>query len=185
MKISVDRLTINIFLFFLLIVPTASYAQLVEIKHTFPKIVPVEIEFKDYEKENWWHHLEIKVTNTGKRPIYYLSMVLWLDATYPETGDPASGKQMAISFKFGDVERFFSSTNGEIAKPSDDAIRPGDSFTFTVPENYVIGYDLRKKLKAFNEPRTGELTHGWTNFGDGSGFLPGGTPWRISKKKRI
>lgn len=161
------------------------FGQLTKIENKLPKIVPLEVEFKNYHKENWWHDLEIKVTNTGKKPIYYLSMYLWLDATYPESGGPESGKPMAISFDFGDLRRFFSSTNGETAALEDPAILPGESYTFRVPDNYVKGYDLRKKLGSFNEPREAQLEHGWTNFGDDTGILPGGTPWRTPLKKAL
>lgn len=157
---------------------SGAFGQLTEIKNKLPKNVPLKVEFKNYDKENWWHDLEIKVTNTGNKPIYYLSMYLWLDSTYPENVGPGSGKQMAISFDFGDLRRFFSSTNGEVAALDDPAIRPGESYTFKVDDGTVKGWDLLKNQLRFSEPESAELTHGWTNFGDDTGILPGGTPWR-------
>ncbi|MGB7209517.1 MAG: hypothetical protein WBD27_12710 [Pyrinomonadaceae bacterium] len=152
--------------------------QLTEIKYTFPKSVPLEVKFKHYDKENWWHDLEIKVTNTGKKPIYFLDLGLWFDITN-EKGNP-----YGITIGFGDVRRFFSTTNGEIAKEGDPAILPKESYTFRIGDNYVRGWDLRKKLGTFVEPRTAKLEHGFTNFGDGTGLEPGGTPWRTAKKNR-
>jgi hypothetical protein len=182
MRTSLIRLAL---MFLASIIPLASgsiFGQLTEIENKLPKIVPLEVEFKNYDKENWWHDLEIKVTNTGKRPIYYLSLYLWLDANYPQNVGPGSGKQMAIYFEFGDIKRFFSTSNGEMARPDDPAILAGESYTFTVGDNYIKGWDLLKKSGSFAEPVKGKLEHGFTNFGNGTGLEPGGTLWRIPKR---
>lgn len=155
------------------------FGQLIEIENKLPKIVPVEVEFKNYDKENWWHDLEIKVTNTGKKPIYYLWLILSLDVADEE------GNLRAVSLKFGDIKRFGSTTNGEVASESDSAILPKESYTFKVGDNFVKGWDLRKKRGTFVEPSIGELEHGLTNFGDGTGIEPGGTPWRSPSKKKF
>lgn len=165
--------------FLLLLSSAGAYGQLSKIDNKLPKAVPLKVEFKNFGNENWWHDLEIKVTNTGKKPIYYLDLGLWLDSDY--TNASANGKRMSIGFRFGDITRFFSATNGELATASDPAILPNGSYTFRVPENFIKSWDLLKKQGEFVEPRTGELSHGWTSFGDGTGLLPGGTPF--SQKK--
>lgn len=97
---------------------------------------------------------------------------------------PENGKQMSIYYEFGDIRRFFSSTNGERSAEGDPVILPGESYIFKVGDNYRVGYDLRKKLGRFEEASTGYLEHQFTNFGDGTGLQPGGTPWRTPKKKQ-
>lgn len=161
----------------LILLSTSAFAQLTEIENKLPKSIPLEVEFKNFDKENWWHDLEIKVTNTGKKPIYYLSLYLWLDVVNSE------GKRRAAALTFGDTKRWFSSSNGEVAISSDSAIFPNKSHTFKIGENYTKGWDLSKQLGSFVEPSRAELEHGYTNFGDETGILPGGTPWR--KKKSL
>ena len=48
-----------------------SFGQLLEIENKIPKNVPIKIEFEHQDSEDWARDLEIKVTNTGKKPIYF------------------------------------------------------------------------------------------------------------------
>lgn len=166
----------------LVLVPLASeqnvWGQLSEIENQIPKNVPVKVEFKNYESEKWVHDLEIEVTNTGKKPIYYLKMILWLDVT-----NPVSGRQRAFSFKFGDIRKFYSIDNGETAGPDDPAILPNESYTFKIDPGSVKGFDMGKKRSDFIEPRTANFEHSFTSFGDGTGILKGGTPFQQKKKR--
>jgi hypothetical protein len=151
--------------------------QLARIDNKIPKSVPLEVEFKNYDKKDWWRDLEVKVTNTGKKPIYYLWLILWLDAT------DQNGKQRAISFKFGDVGKFYSTSNEEVAKADDPAILPGETYVFTADSSAVKFWNLLQRRGAFAEPQKGVLDHGFTSFGDGTGLLAGGT--LFSQKKKI
>lgn len=174
------RLFRILFLLTIVFVP-AALGQLTEIENKLPKNVPLKIEFKNYDKENWLRDLEIKVTNTGNKPIYYLALTLWLDATYPENLGPGSGKQQVISFEFGDLRKFYSTEGKYLAGLDDPAINPGDFYVFTVPENTLKNRELLEQRADFRDPQRGELEHSFTNFGDGTGILKGGTPF--SKKK--
>src|SRR6185436_16589662 len=56
-------------------------------ENTIPKDVPIKIKikkekeqsFKDLKNEKWLRELEIELTNTGERPIYYLDLLLVSD----------------------------------------------------------------------------------------------------------
>lgn len=173
MKLTFKRLIKLSETLLLFVVVSPLLGQLTEIESKLPKSVPMKVEFKNYDKETWWHDLEIEVTNNERKPFYYLDLGLWLDITNDE------GKPYGLSLSYGDTGRFFSATNGETANPGDPAILPGQSYIFKIGKNYVKNWDIRKNLGRFVEPHHAELTHGWTNFGDGTGLLPSGTPWRF------
>ena len=41
-----------------------------------PKHVPLKIKAKNIKSKKWAHDLEIEVTNTSNKPIYYLSFMV-------------------------------------------------------------------------------------------------------------
>lgn len=165
----------TIFLLNMLFFSLPGFAQLEKIENKLPKNVPIEVEIKNFDKENWWHDLEVKVTNTGKKPIYLLYLRIWLDA------NDENGYLRVIPLDFGSITKFYSTTNGIVADEEDPAILPNGSHTFKVPDNFLKGWDTSKARGTFLEPRVGELKHGLTNFGDRTGIEPGGTPWRAKK----
>ncbi len=161
------------FVFAVLFVPT-TFGQLAEIKTNFPKNMPLKIEFKNYDKADWWHDLEIKVTNTGNKPIYYLYLILYTDAKDPK------GERVGFTFKFGDTAKLYSTE--AIAGASDPSILPNESYTFTVNSDTGRAWDFHKSLRTFAEPRKAELRCNFINFGDGTGIEGGGTHF---KKKTL
>jgi hypothetical protein len=155
---------------FLFAFPQIVKAQLSEIKNEFPKNVPVKVEFKNYDKPNWWNHLEIKVTNIGKKPIFYLSMTLITDRVTPE------GKQIGFPLRFGDITRLYSTER--LANEADPSIPPKGSYTFVISRSDSRAWDFAKTKVNFVEPTTAVLRHQFLNFGDGTGLEPGGTPFK-------
>lgn len=171
------RSLILILSFFLLgLLNTATPAQLDRIENKLPKSVPLKVEFKNYNKVDWWHDLELQVTNTGNKPIYYVWLILWLDVKNKD------GKQHAISFKFGDNGKFYPANTDDLATSDDAAILPGKSYTFKVDASSVKFWDLLKSEESFVRPSEAVLDHGFTSFGDGSGLEAGGSP--VKKKIR-
>ena len=144
--------------------------QLTKIENQIPKSVPLKVEFKNYENENWWHDLEIKVTNTGKKPIFYLYLSLDTDRKGP------NGNGFTFPLPFGDSRRLLS-TDG-VAAGDDAAILPGESYIFKISAIDAKAWDFAKTFDDFVEPRKAVLRHTWTNFGDGTGFKPGGTAFK-------
>ncbi|MGH9947308.1 MAG: hypothetical protein ACRD6X_08925 [Pyrinomonadaceae bacterium] len=171
---NVSRSLLSLLILFVgifMLTTTSASGQLTEIENKLPKSVPLEVEFKNYDKENWWRDLELKVTNTGKKPIYYLWLILQMNVT-----NPVSGRQGAISFKFGDLRKFYPASSDGIADANDPAILPNKSYTFYVSAASVKAWDMLSERGDFIEPRKAELDHGGTRFGDGTGLESGGSP---------
>lgn len=160
-----------IFLFYFFSQP-ATFAQLAAVENKIPKNVPLEIELKNFDRKDWWNDLEVKVTNAGKKPIHYLWLILWLDVT------DQNGKQRAVSFKFGDAVKYYSTESEVLGREDDPAILPEESYIFAVDPASIKFWNLLQKRNEFIGPKKGTLDHGFTSFGDGTGFLAGGTPFK-------
>ena len=178
LKSSLTRFSVLTFhlIFFLLISLPVAHAQ-IEIKNQIPKKVPLKIEFKNYDSERWVHDLEIVVTNTSTKPIYYLFLNLGLDVKAD------NGSNYGFPFFFGNGNLYGSIDTK--AGPDDEFIAPGEVYTFRIEAKFAEAWDYRKtnSLTApfYVEPRNAEFELGWISFGDGTGFQGGGTPF---KKKR-
>ena len=46
--------------------------QGIVLENKLPKSVPLKIEFSGNDNLSWWYDIEVKVTNKGKKPIYFL-----------------------------------------------------------------------------------------------------------------
>src|SRR6266853_2267251 len=138
-----------------------------ELKDKTPTHVPIKIKikaekeklFKDLTNEHWLRDLEIEVTNTGDKPIYYLSLTIEL----PEVISP-SGSVIGFPLRYGrhDLMDFRNR-----ATPEDVPIQPGETYVFKVPENMVKGWE---GLKSKQNPKKVELKFHVLHFGDGTGF---------------
>lgn len=160
----------------LFLVCSTAFGQLTEIKNTVPKSVPIEVEFRNQDTANWWHDLEIRVTNKGQKPIYHLWLILWLDSE-----NPVTGRKAVMSFSFGDVKKFYPADSPGIADSADSSIGPGETFIFQPDAAHIKYWDLVRQRGDLVEPHKAELDHGGTRFGDGTGLESGGSP---IKKKR-
>lgn len=150
------------------------FSQLTKIENKIPKNAPIKVEFRHVDSENWVRDLEVKVTNVGKKPIYYLYLLIILDV---KTEDGAS---KGFTFHFGNGKTLYS-TEG-LAKPDDSAILPDESNIFRIDKDTADAWDLGTRRSNFVVPRSAELVLGWLNFGDGTGIDGGGTTF---KKKLI
>lgn len=157
-----------------------AYGQLTEIENQIPKRVPLKIEFKNYDSDNWVHDLEIVVTNESKKPIYFLFFALTLDVK----AEDGNVRGFPITFGNGD---WLGSTEA-LARPDEEFIAPGEVYTFRIDEKSAKAWNLRKTHPStaplFVEPRKGYLELGWMSFGDGSGFQGGGVPFRKKGRTR-
>ncbi len=159
---------------FVLLFGFVSFAegQLKKIENRIPKNVPLKVEFKNYESENWIRDLDIVVTNTGEKPVHFLFLSLTLDVK----AEDGNVRGFALLFGNGDLY----STEAE-AKMGDPSIAPDTNFIFKINEKSALAWDLRKAKGNFLEPQKGFLGLGWISYGDGSGFRGGGSSF---KKKR-
>src|SRR5437763_12472566 len=97
------RLFLLFFLFVITVflirsVPTASIAQSAderELEDTTPTHLPIKVKikkekekaFKDLNNEHWARDLELEVTNTGDKPIYFIDFILEMPEIKPADGN--------------------------------------------------------------------------------------------------
>jgi hypothetical protein len=144
-----------------------------EVVDKIPKHLPIKVKVKkekeekvkDLKNEDWLGDLELEVTNTGTKPIYYLDIVLFM----PDDFAP-DGVNLGCFLKYGRVELV---DFGAPVRPDDVPIKPGEVAVLTVPANLVEGWKHGRAKGELTNPRKIEFLFGLINFGDGTGF--GGT----------
>ncbi|HEX8921542.1 MAG TPA: hypothetical protein VF766_08680 [Pyrinomonadaceae bacterium] len=147
-----------------------------EFKSTIPEHVPIKVKVtkpekvKDLKNEEWLGDLEVEVTNTGKKPIYFLSLSLHL----PEVEGDTEGSIIGYQLRYGRIELV---DLGASLQPDDMPLQPGGSIFLKVPENSVGGWKLFKVRKKISAPKKIRLRLQLLNHGDGTGFRGSdGTP---------
>lgn len=93
-------------------------------ENTIPKAVPIKVKikkekqqsFRDLKNEKWLRELEIELTNTGEKPIYYLDLLLVSDVKL-------GGNNLMFSLAYGrdTLDDLVSK-----ALPEDVPIEPGE-----------------------------------------------------------
>lgn len=139
---------------------------------SFGKKMPViitSVKNLDADEETWMRDLEIEVKNVSRKPIYILS----LRVEFPDvkvSDDPRIKTGFGI---FYDNRSPHLRTIKDIASPSDDSIKPGETYTFKIPEGRVLGYRNAKRRDASRAEKSKNihvrLYH--ISFGDGTGFI--------------
>jgi len=137
-----------------------------ELEHKIPKHLPIKVEVKNLDKENWMREVELEVKNTGGKPIYYLGLRLQM----PEVTDE-NGTIVAAIFNYGRPEL------GDFERrptAEDVPIQPGDTYTMKVPEDQIKGWEAAKKHYKWPEPKKFRLRFYHLHYGDGTGFMTSG-----------
>ncbi len=135
-----------------------------------PKHVPIRIKikvekekaFKDLTNARWLRDFELEVTNTSNKPIYFLE--IWAD--FPEIIS-ANGHKVGFSLRHGRIDFIHFST---LRIPTDIPIRPGETYSFTIAENYQRGWETHKVAQNWPDPKKVRITFTQLSYGDGSGF---------------
>lgn len=150
-----------------------------KIETRIPAHLPIKVVFKNIEKvkdlknEDWINDLEVEVTNTGTKPIYYL----YIDLGLPDmvTDDPAT-TTLGIPLRYGRPQLVDLTTPLE---SSDVPIKPGESIILKTdysPDDIVLWKKLRAKGTYLNPRKLQFWFESW-NFGDGAGYMsPDGIP---------
>src|SRR2546423_903785 len=119
------------------------------------------VEVRHLDSDTWYNDLEIELKNTSNKRIYYVLAFL----QFPDIPVPSGMYGIALDFgadKNSDYRRD--------PEPDDPYVKPGDTLTYTIPEN------VRKGLKRHYESspasvRKLELRINLISFGDGTGFV--------------
>jgi len=140
------------------------------IDNKVPTRLPIKVEVLYGKGAHTLENVEIKVTNTGKRSIYYLDLLL-------DTADLPTVYNVSW-FTYGRREM---RTFKEPANADDPSLRPGEVYVFTLTPKRLGGFRRERAVQQLNTTRY-ELVFQVLNFGDGTGFMgTGGEPFPLQE----
>jgi len=150
---------------------TTTQAAKRSFENKIPPHVPLKIKIKkekedkalDLNNKNWVRDIEIEVTNTSDKPIYFLSMFVEM----PDLPQDRPGviKVFLLSYGRGD---FIEQNTKPI--PDDIPIEPKATFTFVLNENEIVGYEKWRTRNNSKDPLKLEIWLNQLSYGDGTGF---------------
>lgn len=128
-----------------------------------PSHLPIEVEVKNFDKEDWMKELEIKVTNMGDKPIYFLGFVLRFPDVKAKNNVP-----VVMYLRYG---------RGELIDPENKAtsedvpIKKGESCVIKISESQISGWNVNRAASvSSHQMRSIYLRFQMLNFGDGTGY---------------
>ena len=141
-----------------------------------PKHLPLKFEIRNLNSDRWVYDLEIDVTNTSTKPIYYLDFFI----TVPGYKSKITGNKLGFWFRYGRIQLV---DFAEPLLPDDIPIAPGEKHTFKILESHAKGWEEQSKKEGRPEPKVLNLQFQGLNFGDGTGFVTtAGEPINIHGK---
>ena len=146
-----------------------------QLENDIPRHLPIEVKVNNLNSTKWAHDLEVVVTNTSGKPIYFLDLHIIL----PEIKSP-SGPNIGIPLRYGRIDFVKFTTPIE---PGDVPIQPGKTYVFKIPASSAKGLDYLRASENQPEPKKIRIIFQVLNFGDGTGYADaGGTSIDIHKK---
>lgn len=132
-----------------------------------------EASFKDLKNEKWVPELEFEITNTGKKPIYFLYIIMGTNVKVD------NGLEMVYPIVYGRAQL------GDIITKADNndiPIQPGETQTFTLGEAPYFEKGVREN----RWPQSTKLTAAIQiiSFGDGTGYF-GTEPFPPAKRQAV
>jgi hypothetical protein len=149
-----------------------------ELEDKIPKHLPIKVKVKNLNNEKWARDLEIEITNTSSKPIYYLRLAVSLPDVLTENNLRLT---FPLSYGRDDLIDYAAPL-----QPEDAAIKPGESYTFKIPERLQQGWEdfVKRRGVPKHEPKKVRLVFKSLNFGDGTGFgTTDGLPVAIHQKQ--
>ncbi|HEV7904422.1 MAG TPA: hypothetical protein VGO96_11330 [Pyrinomonadaceae bacterium] len=137
-----------------------------ELEDRIPKHLPIKVKVKHLNKKDWVREVEVEVTNTGFKPIYYVGFNLLLPEVFSEAGN-----NVAVSFRYGRPELGLFENR---PTPEDVPIQPGETCILKVPEKEMRGWESARKHYKWSEPKKFRLKFYHLHYGDGTGFMTSG-----------
>lgn len=140
--------------------------------------LPVKIEVRNFKNEDWLRDVEIELTNTSHKPIYYFKFYITLLGV-----KGAYGNDIGFPLKYGRAEliRLDAPVEAE-----DVPIQPGEKHIFKVSESQLRAWEASATRKRLSKSLASEveLTFVHLSFGDGTGFQrTDGLPFDIHKRR--
>jgi hypothetical protein len=156
-----------------------------KIETRIPAHLPIKVEIKnigkvkDLKNEDWISDLEVEVTNTGTKPIYYL----YIDLGLPDVITDPQSQTTTVGFplQYGRVHL----VNFEEPLESGDVpLQPGESAILKVEADNAVGWKSLRAKGRYMNPRKLQFWFEELNFGDGMGFsTPEGLPVSVRKER--
>lgn len=103
-----------------------------ELNNRIPPHLPLKVEVKNLNSENWTQDLEIEVKNSSDKPIYLLDLFL----TLPEI-KTSDGYPVGFALRYGRIQLVDYTTP---LQPEDVPIQPGETHTFKITEAEAKGW---------------------------------------------
>lgn len=141
------------------------------IENKVPSHVPLAIRIKpakvgkvkDPGNKNWFRDLELEITNTSEKPVYYLNLFVKMADVHN-----ASGASMVFPIVYGRVD--FVDFNVKPV-PQDLPLLPGQTFTFQLPEKSALAWEAWLRRNNKSDAMILEILFNHLSFGDGTGFV--------------
>jgi hypothetical protein len=141
-----------------------------ELEDKIPKHLPIKVKikkekekaFKDLKNEKWVRDFQLEITNTGDKPIYFISLIITLpEITAPYQIGPDENK-IGFSIHYGRGALIDIETKAE---PNDTPIKPGETYVYSFSDIVVESWEMFRQRE--NKP----LDFQALSFGDGTGFI--------------
>lgn len=138
--------------------------------NTIPSKVPLKVEIINGGMESALEDIQIKITNIGKKPIYYFDISL---ATAKEFAPQHRVGLISYQFgnpKLGNFSRPFHSLETE--RSERPPLEAGDSTVFgNIDKNLVEAFWKLMEEKGYSVQSKISLEIGLLRFGDGTGYM--------------
>jgi hypothetical protein len=140
-------------------------------ENKIPSHVPLKVKIKkekeekalDANNKDWFRDIEIEVTNTSDKPIYFIS----LNMEMPDLSTQNSGAIRIFPLRYGRTDFYEPDTK---PLPDDVPIQPKATYTFVVDEKNRTGYQEWRAKDNRTDPLKLEISINFLSFGDGTGF---------------
>lgn len=143
-----------------------------------PAHLPLKIKVKNVNSKRWVHDIEVEVTNTSDKQIYFLDFYIVLPGI-----NGLMGSKVGFWLHYGRAELLDFTIP---LLPDDVPLQPGEKYTFKIPESSAKGWDYLREKEGRPEPRVMKLMFQRINFGDGTGYLDSsGAPVNIHRKMSL
>lgn len=135
----------------------------VRFTYMIPQHLPLTVEVRNLDKENWLGEFEIEVTNTSEKSIYFLNFHL----VFPDTKD-STGAKTSMTLRYGrhELAEFSNSIRAE-----DTPLKSKESCIIKLPVRSIEGWRKAKVRLNFAEPKIIKLLFQILRFEDGSGYI--------------
>jgi hypothetical protein len=147
--------------------PTETDPQLLSarvIEDQIPSHLPIKVELQNLDSEKLLDKITVKVTNTSKKPIYYLDFQLVLPDVLSARGNP-----LGFPLRYGRIDLI---EIGTPIRPDDVPLQSGEVHVLKIPEKDLEGFKQHAASMSLtqSELKRVYLFFYSLNFGDGTGF---------------